>query len=369
MLPESKIPIASQPASKRFATWLALFYSSLFGMMGTHLPFFTVWLKAIGIDAFWIGIITAVPPVTRFTVLPLVTSLAERRRALRGAIIVTGFATALGFLILGTQQLPVLVFVAYAAICCLWTPILPLTDAYALRGVKHFGLSYGPLRLWGSAAFVAGAMICGLLVDVIAAKNLIWVIAGMATLSAFVSLGLQPLNISRTGATEQRGAERLAARYRVSRHHRHLGADPEQPLRLLHFRFHRLAAVGPWRADDRRPVGIGCDCRDRAVRVVAAVHAAAGGAGGDRGALRGRALGDNSARPSDCDSRGGSIGAWADLRTYPGRHHGTDGASRAGPCDGTRAGLSRGLQRHRRQHDIDRVGYRSTPSTGRASIT
>jgi len=38
-------------------------------MTGVHLPFFTVWLKAIGIDATWIGIITAVPPVTRFTIL------------------------------------------------------------------------------------------------------------------------------------------------------------------------------------------------------------------------------------------------------------------------------------------------------------
>ncbi len=65
-------------------------------MTGVHLPFFTVWLKAIGIDATWIGIITAVPPVTRFTVLPLITAAAERRQMLRGAIIATGFATGAG---------------------------------------------------------------------------------------------------------------------------------------------------------------------------------------------------------------------------------------------------------------------------------
>src|SRR5437762_4217117 len=151
---ESQIPIASQ-ASKRFAVRMALFYGTLFGMTGTHLPFFTVWLKAIGIDAFWIGLVTAVPPVTRFTVLPLVTGLAEKRQMLRGAIIVTGFATTLGFCVMGTQHLPVLVLLAYAVTCCLWTPMVPLTDAYALRGVRQFGLDYGPLRLWGSAAFVA----------------------------------------------------------------------------------------------------------------------------------------------------------------------------------------------------------------------
>jgi PPP family 3-phenylpropionic acid transporter len=190
---ESQIPIASQATSKRFAMRLALFYSSLFGMMGTHLPFFSVWLKAVGIDAFWIGLITAVPPVTRFTVLPFVTALAERRQALRGALIVAGFATAAGLSLIGTQYQPIPVFLLYAVTCCLWTPMVPLTDAYALRGVARYGLNYGPLRLWGSAAFVAGALLCGLLIDIIAPKHLIWVIASMAGLNALVSLALQPL--------------------------------------------------------------------------------------------------------------------------------------------------------------------------------
>src|SRR5258708_31890742 len=181
----------------------------MFGMVGTHLPFFTVGLKGVGIDVFWIGIITAVPPVTRFTVLPFVTALAEKRHALRGAIVVTAFATVLGFSILGTQHLPILIFLAYAVTCCLWTPMVPLTDAYALRGVAHYGLNYGPLRLWGSAAFVAGALACGLLVDVIAAKNLIWVIASVATLSALVGLGLQPLGQPRTALPAVHSASAL----------------------------------------------------------------------------------------------------------------------------------------------------------------
>ena len=191
---ESQFPTASQDAPRRFATGVALFYATLFGMTGTHLPFFTVWLKAVGIDAFWIGLITAVPPVTRFTALPLVTGVAERRQALRGAIIVTSFATTLGFFALGTQHLPLLVFLIYALTCCLWTPMVPLTDAYALRGVKRYGLNYGPLRLWGSAAFILGALVCGMLLDRIAAQSLIWIIAGSAALGAVASLVLQPLD-------------------------------------------------------------------------------------------------------------------------------------------------------------------------------
>jgi MFS transporter, PPP family, 3-phenylpropionic acid transporter len=179
--------------SKRFATWLALVYGTGFGLVGTHLPFFPVWLKAVGVDAAWIGIITAVPSVTRFTTLPFVTSFAERHQALRGGIIAMGFGTTIGLALVGSQHQTLLIFLAYAVTCIVWTPMVPLIDAYALRGVRQYGLKYGPLRLWGSAAFVVGALACGTLIDVITAKNLIWIIAGMAGLSALVSLGLKPL--------------------------------------------------------------------------------------------------------------------------------------------------------------------------------
>ncbi len=203
---ESQIPIASRKAPKRFAARLALFYGTLFGLGGTYLPFFPVWLKAVGIDASWIGIITAVPSITRFTILPVVTGLSERRQSLRGAMIVTAFATALGFAVVGTQHQALLVFLTFAVTACVWTPMVPLTDAYALRAVAQYGLDYGPLRLWGSAAFIAGALACGLLVDLIAARHLIWVIAGVAGLGAVASLGLRPLDRPKTAPAAVAGA-------------------------------------------------------------------------------------------------------------------------------------------------------------------
>jgi MFS transporter, PPP family, 3-phenylpropionic acid transporter len=203
---ESQIPIASQETPRRFAVWLSLFYGTTFGLGGTYLPFFPVWLKAIGIDPSWIGMIAAAPAVTRFTLLPFITGLAESRRAVRGAMIATAFATALGFVVVGMQHQPLAVFLAFAATACVWTPMVPLTDAYALRGVARYGLDYGPLRLWGSVAFILGALVCGEVGDVIAPRHLIWVIAGMAGLGAVIGLGLQPLDQPKpASAVLQRG--------------------------------------------------------------------------------------------------------------------------------------------------------------------
>lgn len=177
---------------ERFALRLAVFYGAVFGLVGTHLPFFPMWLGAIGIDPSWIGLIIAAPSVTRFTTLPFVTALAERRHALRGAMMVTAFATTVGFGVLAQSTHPLALLLIYALTATLWTPMVPLTDAYALKAVARYGLNYGPLRLWGSAAFVVGALACGLLVEEIDARHVIWVIVAMAGVGAAASLALAP---------------------------------------------------------------------------------------------------------------------------------------------------------------------------------
>jgi MFS transporter, PPP family, 3-phenylpropionic acid transporter len=194
MSSESQIPIVSSQASRRFARRLSLFYAAIFVLFGCQLPFFPVWLRATGIDAAWIGVISAVPAVTRFTVLPVVTGLVERHAAVRSAMIATAVITTIGFAVIGTQHLPLAVFLAYAVTAVAWTPTLPLTDAYALRGVVRYGFDYGPVRLWGSAAFITGALGCGWLVDLIAAKHLIWIIVATGALAALIGFGLQPLD-------------------------------------------------------------------------------------------------------------------------------------------------------------------------------
>jgi PPP family 3-phenylpropionic acid transporter len=205
---ESQIPTQAD-VKRRFAVSLALFYSAIFVVAGTHLPFFPVWLKAIGIDAAWIGLINALPAITRFTTLPQVTAFAEKRHAIRAGMMVSVLATAIGFTAVGLLEHPLALFLVYALTCVMWSPTTPLTDAYALRGVARYGLDYGPLRLWGSAAFAAGSLACGFLVDHIAARDLIWVIVAWAVVAVAASLLLRPLDDARRRRTETHAGKAL----------------------------------------------------------------------------------------------------------------------------------------------------------------
>jgi PPP family 3-phenylpropionic acid transporter len=68
-----------------------------------------------------------------------------------------------------------------------------LAEAYALRGLAQVGRAYGPVRLWGSAAFIGGSLGAGWIIDSLAPGNLIWLIAAGMSASAMAAVGLAPL--------------------------------------------------------------------------------------------------------------------------------------------------------------------------------
>jgi len=157
-------------------------------MVGTHLPFFTVWLKAGRGSMLFCdltGIINGDPPAgdALQPFLPFVTALAERRpcapRRYRGG---NGpLRRPLGvFSYLGTQHGAgaggFLGLRRHLPAC--GTPMVPLTDCLCLarRGGGH-GLNYGPLRACGARPGVrgrrAGMRACWSMSS--PPQNLIWV--------------------------------------------------------------------------------------------------------------------------------------------------------------------------------------------------
>ena len=78
-----------------FATRLAALYGAIFVVLGIQLPFFPVWLKAKGLDDGMIGVVLATPIVVRVFSVTLAAHVADRRDALRAAIVVTSVASVL----------------------------------------------------------------------------------------------------------------------------------------------------------------------------------------------------------------------------------------------------------------------------------
>ncbi len=184
---------AFPPLRFGFASRLALLYAAIFVLSGVQLPFFPLWLRAKGLDAASIGLVLAVPMVVRVLAIPFAAREADRRDALRAALIVTAAASVAGTLLLAFADGTLAILAAYALASLFATPVMPLADTYALKGLGQRGRAYGPVRLWGSAAFILGTFAAGFATDVMAPRHLIWLIVAGAGIVALASLPLEPL--------------------------------------------------------------------------------------------------------------------------------------------------------------------------------
>lgn len=187
---------------RRFAVGLALFYAALFAIAGAYMPFFPVWLQATGLEPALIGLILAAPTAARLLAVPLITAWAGRHDALRGTIVCTAVLTFAGLLLLGNMRSAVAIAVMLWVLSWPWTAVVPLTDAYALRGVAWYRQSYGPIRLWGSVGYIVAALVAGLVGGLVGAINLIWIIAAIAGVAALSSFALTNAGTAASGTQE-----------------------------------------------------------------------------------------------------------------------------------------------------------------------
>jgi MFS transporter, PPP family, 3-phenylpropionic acid transporter len=177
----------------RFAPRLAFFYAAFFAAAGLTLPFFPLWLSAKGLDAAAIGIVLALPQFLRLAAIPAGTRLADRRGALKGPLVAMALMTVIAMLWVALADGFVAILSAFALAAIFSAPVLPLGDAYALKGLAARGLGYGPVRLWGSVAFMAANLGGGLMLGALAPVHLIWpILAGYCAI-ALAALLLAPL--------------------------------------------------------------------------------------------------------------------------------------------------------------------------------
>jgi PPP family 3-phenylpropionic acid transporter len=179
-----------------FAPRLAALYAAIFMTGGVQLPFFPVWLKAKGLDPSMIGGVLAAPMFVPIFANPFAARLADARDALRGTILVASCLGVATYALLGLADGAATILVMYALTALVLTSVMPLAETYALKGLNARGRAYGPVRLWGSVAFILGTFIAGFATDTIPARYLIWLIVAGAALTVLAAFALEPMPAS-----------------------------------------------------------------------------------------------------------------------------------------------------------------------------
>jgi MFS transporter, PPP family, 3-phenylpropionic acid transporter len=241
-----------KPTGAAFAWRLALFYSALCAALGFQMPFLPVWLAAKGLDAVAVGIALAIPLVVRLLAIPAASWIADRYDAARAVIMIGAAGSLAGYVAVGLAGMPGAIMVAIALASAFYVPLMPLADAYALRGLTARGRGYGPVRLWGSAAFIAGTLVGGLLLDLIAPRELIWVVVTALLLNAAAAAALAPLGDHRSGA----GAHGASASMLLRNSRFLIVAAAAALVQASHAVFYGFSAL-QWRADGLDGMTIG----------------------------------------------------------------------------------------------------------------
>ncbi len=177
-----------------FTPRLAVLYGAFFVVAGISQPFLPVWMSAKGLDPATIGVVLAAPMLLRVLIIPIATHQADRRDTLRGAILVAACVAVLGYALMGVSAGAGEILFAYALASLGFTPLMPLAETYAFKGLTVRGKAYGPVRLWGSATFILGNLAAGFAADIIPARHIIWMMVVASFGTAMAAFGLMPIS-------------------------------------------------------------------------------------------------------------------------------------------------------------------------------
>lgn len=185
------------------ARWLGLGYFTYFFCYGIYLPFWGVWLKGTGLDAEKIGLLLGCGMVARFVGSLLIASQVKNPGRLITVLRLLALMTCLfaaGFWV-GEQWMWLLtVMIGFNLF---FSPLVPLSDALAATWTQQIGLAYGPVRLWGSLAFVISSALTGVLVSAYSSQAILLLLS-IGVIAMLAGMMLRP-------ATQPQGHERQSA--------------------------------------------------------------------------------------------------------------------------------------------------------------
>lgn len=173
--------------ARAYAMRVALFYGALFVVYGMHVPYMPVWLDGKGLSAAQISTVMAAPFFLRLLITPGVALAADRNERHRAMLIVLAWASLA--IVIGLSQASGFwqILILAVPLIIAFTTIMPLTETVAVSGVRHAGLDYGRMRLWGSLTFVAASFAGGLAIARWGSSAAIWLVAAGCALTVIAA--------------------------------------------------------------------------------------------------------------------------------------------------------------------------------------
>lgn len=169
---------------------LSSFYFFYFAYLGAFAPFFALYLNSVGMSAVEIGVLMALPQLTRILAPHLWGWLADHSGRRIGIVRVSGLAGTVAFLGIFAGDSFTLMFCVLLAMTFFWSAALPLVEATTLTHLGDEISRYGRIRVWGSVGFIVAVVAVGYLLDMTSPRALLWVVFGLMTCMLLLSFAV-----------------------------------------------------------------------------------------------------------------------------------------------------------------------------------
>lgn len=178
---------------------LAGFYFFYFAYLGAFAPFFSIYLKAVGLSPVEIGTVMALPAVARMTAPHLWGWLADANGVMR-IVRATTLAGVICWLGMFAGTAFVWICAVAFALSFFLSAAIPLVDSTTLLRLGERTGDYGRIRLWGSIGYMVAVVAVGYLLDLFHVSALLWIV--LVLIAGTLALGLSIPETDRPPHTE-----------------------------------------------------------------------------------------------------------------------------------------------------------------------
>jgi len=123
------------------------------------MPYFPLYLAELGFDGWQIGVLIGMQPALRWGGAIWWAYVADRWRIRHRLLLATSLGGTLLFVPMLWLQDFTAVLATLGLVSLLHGGLIPMLDATVMDHLSRLGGDYGRLRLWGSLAFVVGALV------------------------------------------------------------------------------------------------------------------------------------------------------------------------------------------------------------------